>query len=102
MNIYHNLVKKNLYIVISELANQPGVGNSFLKNEMSYVDQINQVMEWVQDAGEYGLAYESIICLLEKYDFTLSGFAVVKLLEVALIFGFKTDLEQDKDFDRRG
>ncbi|RMV01494.1 hypothetical protein ALP19_102237 [Pseudomonas syringae pv. tomato] len=39
--------------------------------------------------------------LLERLPFKLSGRASVKLLEVGLIFGFKTEMEADMKFDRR-
>ncbi|EGH45014.1 hypothetical protein ALO42_102596 [Pseudomonas syringae pv. atrofaciens] len=39
--------------------------------------------------------------LLETLPFKLSGVASVKLLEVGLIFGFKTEAEEDMKFDRR-
>lgn len=54
-----------------------------------------------QDAGEFGLAYETMISLLESFPFMLTGSAAVRLLEVGLIFGFKTDSDDDKAFDRR-
>jgi len=42
----------------------------------------------------------SFLCL-KCFPFKLSGKAAIKLLEVSLIFGFKTEPELDKGFDRR-
>ncbi|MEP9528648.1 hypothetical protein [Xanthomonas euvesicatoria] len=97
----NDLLKENLSIIILELAKQAEVGKSFSEKEMAYADQIAQMVEWVENAGEYGLAYENIVCLLESYSFILSGSAAVKLLEVGVIFGFKTELDKDERFDRR-
>ena len=55
----------------------------------------------MNDAGEYGLVYENVVSKLEASPFKLSGKAAIKLLEVGLIFGFKTESESDKEFDRR-
>ena len=57
--------------------------------------------EWLDDAGKYGLVYENVVSMLEVWPFKLSGKAAIKLLEVGLIFGFKTESESDKGFDRR-
>lgn len=102
MNFDADLIEKNLLTIIGELANQAEVGAGFAGDEMSLSDQIKQMKEWVEDAGEYGLAYENIVCLLEEFPFHLQGSSAVKLLELGLIFGFKTDMDRDKNFDRRG
>ncbi|WP_115515126.1 MULTISPECIES: hypothetical protein [Xanthomonas] len=102
MNFDAELVEKNLLSIIGELAEQAAVGAEFSRDEMSLSDQIRQMTEWVEDAGEYGLAYENIVCLLEGCPFFLRGLNAVKLLELGLIFGFKTDLDKDGSFDKRG
>ncbi|PPV06216.1 hypothetical protein [Xanthomonas bromi] len=102
MNFYAELVEKNLLYIIDELAGQAAVRSEFSHDEMTLCDQIKQMTEWVEDAGEYGLAYENIVCLLEECSFFLRGLSAVKLLELGLIFGFKTDMDKDRIFDRRG
>ncbi|WP_185814552.1 hypothetical protein [Xanthomonas sp. SS] len=97
----YNLIEKNLKLIVFGLINQPGVAVHFPDCGMSYSDQMDQMMEWIDDAGECSLAYENIVCLLDKYPFNLSGKLAVKLLEVGLILGFKTELEIDKEFDIR-
>jgi hypothetical protein len=60
-----------------------------------------QIHELIADAGEYGLAYEYIVGALESIPFNVSGAAAVKLLEVGLLVGFKSEQDRDKRFDRR-
>ncbi|MDH1256504.1 MULTISPECIES: hypothetical protein [Pseudomonas] len=55
----------------------------------------------MEDDSEYGLAYEVMVSLLERFDFKISGKSAVRLLEVGLYFGYKTDLESDRDLDWR-
>jgi hypothetical protein len=59
---------------------------------------MRDVRKWTEDHGEYGLAYEAMVVELERGAFRLSGRAAVKLLEVGLLFGFKTERPQDKRF----
>ena len=62
---------------------------------------MRQLHEYISVAGEYGIAYESIIATLEQIPFTLSAAVAIKLLEVGLIMQYKTDRPQDKMFDMR-
>jgi hypothetical protein len=96
-----NFVEENLFFVLRELEAQPEVASYFPKDIMSYGDQLAQLREYLEDAGEYGLAYEGIVSLLETMPFKLTGQATIKLLEVGLLFGFKTDADKDKNFDKR-
>lgn len=61
---------------------------------------MKQIREFVE-VGEYGIAYESMVAHLEALPFVLSGKAAVSLLELGLLFGFKTEREEDREFDRR-
>ncbi|HEX8589798.1 hypothetical protein [Pseudomonas sp.] len=101
MKADYQLIENNLSIVLAELGSQPEVGSFFPPESLSYQEQIDQLSEWVNDAGEYGLVYENVVSMLEASTFKLSGKAAIKLLEVGLIFGFKTESESDKEFDRR-
>jgi hypothetical protein len=67
-------------------------------NRLSCQEQLAQIREFIDLAGEYGLAYESIVALLERYPFQLAGANVVKLLEVGLLLGFKTKRPEDQVF----
>lgn len=101
MKADYQLIENNLSFVLAELGSQPEVGSFFPPESLSYQEQIDQLSEWVNDAGEYGLVYENVVPMLEAFPFKLSGKAAIKLLEVGLIFGFKTESESDKEFDRR-
>lgn len=101
MNSNCVLVEGNLMQVLADLKNQPALADQFPSEGMSYEEQMSQISEWIQDAGEFGLAYEAMISLLESFPFVLTGSAAVRLLEVGLIFGFKTESYRDKLFDRR-
>jgi len=68
---------------------------------LGYEDTLFNIREWLEDDGEYGLAYEVMVSLLERFDFKISGKSAVRLLEVGLYFGYKTDLESDHDLDWR-
>lgn len=94
-------VEKRLLVVLEELESQPELASSFPPELLSYKDTLANVREWVDLAGEYGLAYEVMVNLLEQFEFKLSGKAAIKLLEVGLYFGYKTDLEEDRDLDWR-
>lgn len=68
---------------------------------LSWNDAMEQIFEFIDLAGEYGLAYEYISGYLESYPCFISGRASVKLLELGLIFKYKSELEEDKIFDFR-
>lgn len=97
----HRIVENNLLLIMKEISDQPEIFVHFPAEQLSYREWIEQQNEWVQDAGEYGIAYESLISVLEAYPFVLSGIAAVKLLEVGLLFKFKTEDDRDKIFDSR-
>lgn len=96
-----NIVRSRLMDVLLELQMQTSLATHYPKNRLSFRDQMEQIHEYIADAGEYGLAYESIIANLEQIPFTLSGVAAVKLLEVGLIMRYKTERPQDQVFDMR-
>lgn len=95
------IIEDNLSHILNELETQSDIGKLFPPEKLSFQKTIDRLREWIEDAGEYGIAYESIIAMLEKNPFVLSGIAAVKLLEVGLLFKFKTEDEQDKIFDSR-
>jgi len=95
------LIETNLGIVLSEMEAQPEVARHFPPNVLAYGDLMAQIHEFIDLAGEYGLAYEYINGALETLPFKISGNATVKLLEVGLLMGFKSGLDRDKRFDRR-
>lgn len=62
---------------------------------------LDALVELIDAHGEYGIAYESLVALLESEDLPLRSASAVKLLEVGLLFGFKTDRPDDMKFDLR-
>lgn len=93
------LVDSNLTRLLDEMASQSSVGEAFDPSFMSFDDHMRSIREYI-DAGEAGLAYELIICLLEEYPFVITGPTIVGLVEVALIFGYKTERGKDARFRR--
>lgn len=97
----YKFIEENLLIVLNELREQTDIASVLPPETMSYSDQLGQIEEFICLAGEYGIAYENIISLIEMVPIRLSGKAVIKLIEIALLFGFKTERESDVAFDRR-
>ncbi|SDD11182.1 hypothetical protein SAMN05216345_10635 [Cupriavidus sp. YR651] len=95
-------IEENLTFIIRELQLQCSGSETWLPDGMmSYAEQVAQIEGFACDAGEYGIAYESMVSLIEAVPVKLSGKAAIKLLEIGLLFGFKTELKEDGDFDRR-
>jgi hypothetical protein len=101
MTVNHELVENNLSAVLTEIRGQVDVGKPFPPELQSFSEQVEQIREWIEDAREYGLAYESLVTMLEAFPFQLSGRAVIKLLEVGLLMRLKTERPEDAQFDSR-
>jgi len=96
-----DIIERNLLAVLSEVENQPAVGELFPSELMSYAEQIEFLHELIEHAGEYAIAYESLVCLLENYPFQISSNVAVKLLEVGLLMQYKTERHEDLRFNTR-
>jgi hypothetical protein len=92
-------LKTNLLGVLDEICDQKEVGKLFPKDGLSFSEHIEQLREWILSVGEYGIAYESLVVILEKYPFRVSGRAAVQLLEVGLYLQYKTDRDEDAEFN---
>jgi hypothetical protein len=101
MTVDGKLIQENLLVVMAAIRAQGEVGKLFPPEQKSFAEQMEQIREWLEDAGEYGLAYESLIAMLEEFPFQLPGGAAVKLLEVGLLMRFKTERPEDARFDAR-
>jgi hypothetical protein len=88
-------IERNLLEILFELKEQSDVSSFFSDKELSFEELVKQLEEYISLAGEYAIAYEVIVCTLEKYPFKLSGKCSVRLLEIGLIMGYKTDREED-------
>jgi hypothetical protein len=93
---YYEFVEANLSCVMREMAAHPEAADP--TDTASFEELMSDVRKWIEDHGEYGIAYEAMVVELERGAFHLSGRAAVKLLEVGLLFGFKTARPQDKRF----
>ena len=89
------LVRTNLLLIHSEMLQQENLAGHYGGDGLSFHEEMQQIAEYIHDAGEYGIAYESIVVNAEEVPFILSSKAAVKLLEVGLIMGFKTDRPED-------
>jgi hypothetical protein len=93
-------IENLLTSLLCELVAQPEIASTYLPDKLSYVDEMAQLKEFI-DVGEYGVAYESMVATLELYPFKITGPGAVKLLELGLFMGFKTERDEDRAFDRR-
>lgn len=94
------LVRERLQILLTEMHDQLQVANYFGDETLSLKEEIEQIREFV-DVGEYGIAYESIVSALESAPFNITGHAAVSLLELGLLFGYKSEKSSDSQYDRR-
>lgn len=95
-----SLADKNLEYVVEQLSQLRELSDIEDSNQMPIADQIRQIGEWIS-ANETNIAYESIVCIMEKYNFVVPSLCAIKLLEVGLMFRYKTDRDEDKIFDGR-
>ncbi|VVE72772.1 hypothetical protein PCA31118_04309 [Pandoraea captiosa] len=84
-------MKQNLMLILNEMADQPDVARYFPPTMLPYTELMAQIREFVELAGEYSLAYEYIVGALETSPFRVSGEAAIKLLEVGLLMGAKSE-----------
>jgi hypothetical protein len=102
MTANSKLIIDRLAAVLAEVQVQTHVAKHFPPEMQGFSEQVEQIREWIEDAGEYGIAYESLVSMLEAFPFELSGQAAIKLLEVGLLLRFKTERVEDAQFDSRG
>ena len=99
MDNIDNEVQTRLLDILSELKNQPLLAIHYPEHHLSFQEEMDQIQEYITNAGEYGIAYECVVSNLERVPFMLSGRAAIKLLEVALLMGRKTDRPEDAMFE---
>ncbi|MEY3172991.1 MAG: hypothetical protein RLZZ436_904 [Planctomycetota bacterium] len=97
----HEQIKERLLAVLGEIKQQVQLSSYFGGESLSFDEEMEQIREYLEDAGEFGIAYEVLVANLEQVPFMISGRAAISLLEVALLLGYKTDREQDWIYDRR-
>jgi hypothetical protein len=96
-----DLIESCLLDIFAEIKDQEDVGRLFTPNQMSFSKEKELIFEFIDLAGEFGLAYEYMGGMLELYPFKMSGPAVVKLLDVGLLWGYKSNLPKDDLFNRQ-
>jgi hypothetical protein len=94
----YKIIEDNLLCILHEI-DQQDMSEHIPINILPYKDQLINLKEWIIEANEYGVAYESIVCLFESVPLKLSSSNAVKLLEIGLLLGYKTDRPEDKIFE---
>ena len=87
---HFELVESRLYLILLELRSQSHLSNYFGGATLSLDEELENIREYIEDAGEYGIAYDSIVSLLENAPFVLTSNAALALLEVGLLLGYKS------------
>ena len=95
------LISSNLLCVLDEIRTQPELAKTFPPDQLSYEESVEQMRAFIEDAGEFGIAYETMVMILADYPFRLSSPTAIRLLEVGLLMKFKTELPEDAVFDSR-
>lgn len=72
------LVRENLAFIHNEMRTQTNLARQYGADSMSFEQEMEQLREYIHDAGEYGLAYESIVVAAEEVPFVFSSRAAVK------------------------
>jgi hypothetical protein len=98
-NEYYAFIEANLSAVLLEMSAQPEAADP--EHRAGFEGEMFRVREWIEHHAEYGIAYEAMVATLDAGEFRLSGRAAIKLLEVGLLFGFKTERPKDSRFDAR-
>ena len=83
---HFELVESRLYLILLELRSQSHLSNYFGGATLSLDEELENIREYIEDAGEYGIAYEGMVSLLEN----APSNAALALLEVGLLLGYKS------------
>lgn len=95
------IVQDRLRALLEEIKKQESLSGHFGGETQSFDEEMEQIREYIEEAGEYAIAYECLVTNLEQVPFVVSGKAAVRLLEVGLVMGYKTEIDHDAMFDRR-
>jgi hypothetical protein len=69
---HFELVESRLYLILLELRSQSHLSNYFGGATLSLDEELENIREYIEDAGEYGIAYEGMVSLLENARMPLS------------------------------
>lgn len=96
------LVATRLRLLFDEMrAQEADVATMYESSSRGFDSEFDEISEYLNEAHEFGIAYEVLVCNLEFATYVLSAKASLALLEVGLLFGFKTERASDEIFDRR-
>jgi hypothetical protein len=98
---YDTIIYDNLVRILLAMESQKDMSCQYGDNTLPFDAHIQQLRTYIEQAGEYAIAYESIVATLESMPFTLSGAVAVYLLEVGLLMRYKTSRDKDRLFDCR-
>ncbi len=101
MKILAPEIEARLLCVLGEIEGQEDVSACYSPEALPFVEEMGQFHEYIEIAGEYGAAYETLVAAIDAHPFLLSGKAAICLLELGLIFRYKTDRKEDVLFDLR-
>ncbi len=101
MNILVPEIEARLRCVLGEVEGQEDVSACYSPESLPFAEEMEQIHEYIEIAGEYGIAYETLVATIEAHHFLLSGKAAICLLELGLLFRYKTDRKEDALFDLR-
>jgi len=94
------MIEALLLRVLMELEEQSNVSSSYSSDALPFEKEMLQIRECIE-MNEFGLAYETIVATVQIHPFSLTGKTAVALLEVGLLFDYKTERKADEAFDRR-
>lgn len=93
-------IETKLMAIWSEIAAQSDLVANLSEYGVRDNKAVQRIGEWIDHHGEYDEAYTTLVAILEKVPFKLSGPNAVRLLEVGLIFGYKTGRIEDAYYRR--
>jgi hypothetical protein len=77
------------------MESQKHLAAGFPAEQLSFNEEMAQIKEFI-NVGEAGPAYEVIVATLEQAPFAISGSAAAALLELGLLFRYRTDRPEDR------
>ena len=86
----HELIRDRLRAVLREIKEQPHHSEHFGGASLSFDEEMEQIREYIEDAAEYGVAYESLVASLEQVPFIISVEAAAGFLEAGQLMGYQT------------
>lgn len=90
-------IEKKLLTIWTEVAGQMDLLENESIDERKWISELDEL---ISHHGEYGVAYDTMVDMFERVPIKLTGPTAVRLLEVGLTFGYKTDRDEDEQYRR--